>query len=285
MVILASFLSCASGHQDVFPIDTPQIRSIQTLNGRLNKIALSSPHISLKSIGQVTYENFTAPVQMITVLPKEKPVYHVLVVGGIHGNEPAGVEAVMDLIETVSKHPYTYKDISFDFIPCINPWGWSHDIRFNMNGRDINRDFASFKSQEATIIRDIVKNTTYDLILDHHEDPNGKGFYLYQYDTPDQTLSRTVIENVKEAGYPIEKDVNMILLKTDNGLIDAPRWGLWYMKLTRQLSMTNYFRLYNSEHVYTIETPTRMKPEERLEMHRIAQRVIINDFLKTRENP
>lgn len=213
ILMLVLLLSCASGHEDALLQDTPQVRPIQEINDRLSKIVLSFPNLSIKTIGQITYGSFCASVQVVTLTPGEKPLYHILVVDGIHGNEPTGVEAVIDLIETVVKKPPKYRGVVFDFIPCVNPWGWAHDIRFNKNGRDINRDFASFKSQEAAIIRDFVKGKSYDLILDHHEDPKAKGFYLYQYDTPGQSLSRDVIKNVREAGYPIEQDINMILLK------------------------------------------------------------------------
>ena len=57
-------------------------------------------------------------------------------------------------------------------------------------------------------------------------------------------------------GYPIEENVSMVILKTENGIIDAPMWGLRYMRITGQLTLSNYYRLNNSPHVYTIETPT-----------------------------
>jgi hypothetical protein len=59
-------------------------------------------------------------------------------------------------------------------------------------------------------------------------------------------------------GYPIEQDVSMAVLKTANGIIDAPMWGLWYMRLTGQLSIANYYRLNNSRFVYTVETPASL---------------------------
>jgi len=273
-------LSCASGHKAVLPDDTPSVRSLQKMKTHLSGIVRSSSRLTMQTIGQVEYGSFTAPVQVISFAPKGKADYRILIDGGVHGNEPAGVEAVMDLVQRVAKQPGKYKNVSFDFIVCVNPWGWAHDIRFNKEGRDVNRDFASFKSQEAGIIRDFVKGKTYDLIIDHHEDPSGKGFYMYQYAKPDQILSRAVIDSVRKAGYPIEQDINMILLKTDDGLIDAPKWGLWYMKLSRQLSMTNYFRLNISDNVYTVETPTMLAPKDRLDMHRIAQHMIIDDLIK-----
>jgi hypothetical protein len=74
----------------------------------------------------------------------------------------------------------------------------------------------------------------------------------------------------------------MIILKTDDGLINAPLWGLWYMKLSRQLSITNFFRLNNSTTVYTIETPTCLDFEERLKMQRTSLELLMDSL---RANP
>jgi hypothetical protein len=101
---------------------------------------------------------------------------------------------------------------------------------------------------------------------------------MYQYANPDIRLSRKAIETVRNLGYPIEQNVNMVILRTKDGLINAPMWGLWYMKLTRQLSITNYFRLNNSGKVYTVETPTHLAWEDRLTMHRKALEILLDSL-------
>jgi hypothetical protein len=120
------------------------------------------------------------------------------------------------------------------------------------------------------MIQQFMQGKKYDLMIDLHEDPSAAGFYLYQYARPDDNLCRQIITKVIEMGYPVEQNVNMVILKTQNGLIDAPLWGLWYMKLTRQLSITNYCRLNNSTNVFTIETPTRLPMKDRLNMQTYA---------------
>lgn len=87
--------------------------------------------------------------------------------------------------------------------------------------------------QESRIIKKYVDGKKYHLMIDLHEDPDGKGFYMYQYGNPDTSVSRKTIEIIKKMNYPIEQDVNMIMLKTEDGLIDAPMWGLWYMRITK----------------------------------------------------
>ena len=272
--------SCASGHREPLPETQTLVRDISPVESRLTSAISSCDRLTMKTIGEVNYGEYKAPVWLVSFSPVEKPAYRVFLCGGIHGNEPASVETMVKMIETIALNPQKYQDISFDIVPVINPWGWCHDMRFNRDGRDVNRDFVSFKCQESRIIKEFMQGKKYDLIIDCHEDPDATGFYLYQYGNPDVSLSRKALEAVRNAGYPIEQDVKMVILKTEDGLIDAPMWGLRYMQLTKQLSITNYFRLNNSQRVYTIETPTRLAMEDRLEMQMMALGMILNSLGK-----
>ena len=78
-------------------------------------------------------------------------------------------------------------------------------------------------------------------------------------------------------GFPIEQEVTMVILRTKDGLIQAPRWGLWYMKGSRRLSLTNWLRLRGIPKVYTVETPTHLRMEERLLLHRTAFEMLVSD--------
>ena len=163
-------------------------------------------------------------------------------------------------------------------IPVINPWGFSQNIRFNKQGIDVNRDFASFKSQESKIIKSYITGKQYNLMIDLHEDPDSKAFYIYQYGRPDTKIPEKIVNKIHKMGYPIEQDVNMVILKTENGIIDAPMWGLWYMRLTRQLSIANFYRLHNSKEVFTIETPTHLPLKERILIQTTAVHVLIDEI-------
>ncbi|MBM3149284.1 MAG: M14 family metallocarboxypeptidase, partial [Chloroflexi bacterium] len=222
-ILLLVSLSCASGHEVGFPENLPVARDISSLESRLSSAVSSCDRLSMKTIGQISYGAYQSPVWVVSFSPaviKRK----VLLSGGIHGNEPAGVEAMVQMVEMLAKDPEKYGNIAFDIIPVVNPWGWSHDIRFNQEGCDVNRDFATFKCQESAVIRDFVNGKRYTLIIDSHEDPDAKGFYMYQYANPDTWLSRKVINTVRNQGYPVEQDVNMIILRTEDGLINAPLW-------------------------------------------------------------
>lgn len=270
-------ISCASGHHKPFEEEMAPVRDLSDAQTRIQMtVSSSSLYLSLKEIGHVAYEGFHAPVWCVFFRPKEPVSYKILVNAGIHGNEPAGVSYIMNFVEHLAKHPDTYRSVAMDIIPMVNPWGWAHDNRFNRDGFDINRDFSTFHSQEAKIIADFLKNKQYDLMLDLHEDPSARGFYVIQYGTDDKTISEEVVDTIKKLGYPIEENVSIVILKTENGIIDAPMLGLWYMRFTGQLTITNYYRLNNSRRVYTIETPTSLPMEDRLIIQRTAVEMLID---------
>lgn len=259
--------SCASGHREAFPADLPAVRDFAGLERQLREAVSAAPGATLVEAGRVSYDGFQAPIWLVRV-PGSGPGRRVLVLGGVHGNEPAGTAWVAGLARELVVSAGGPN--SFDLLPLLNPWGWSRNRRYNREGRDINRDFASFASQEARILRDLVEGQEYDLVIDHHEDPDAAGFYLYQYARRDSTATRGAIAAARAAGYPIEQDVRMVILRTRDGLIRAPRWGLWYMRLSRQLSVTNYLRLENSRRVYTVESPMHLPLADRLALHRLA---------------
>ena len=269
LILAGVLLSCASGDHEPFAEDTPVVRDLNALAAKLQAVCDESSLLSLEQAGQVAYGGFSAPIWVVRYRPPGAE-RRVLVTGGVHGNEPAGCAWVTQLVSLLADGQQLYGKASFDLVPLVNPWGWSRDIRYNREGRDINRDFASFETQEARILERMFDSRGYDLAIDHHEDPDAGGFYLYQYARRNTTLCRTVIDEIRKLGYPIEQDVHMVILRTRDGLIDAPGWGLRYMRLTGQLSITNFLRLEHSQEVYTIETPIHLPMEDRLLMHRRA---------------
>lgn len=261
-------VSCATGNVEPFSSRPAEIRSLSAVEQQLRHAASESPDITVHSIGSVEYGAFTAPIFMVSFRPGLRA--RVLVTAGVHGNEPAGVEYALSLIGRLAEDDLSGLEFGIDVVPIVNPWGWAHDIRYNADGMDINRDFASLDTQEARIVLDATATQSYDLVVDHHEDPDASGVYFYQYGQRSKALIRELIEIIRSDGFPIETDVNMIILKTRDGLIDAPLWGLRYMRLTGQLSITNFYRLAGNRHVYTVETPVTLPMEKRVQVHETA---------------
>lgn len=65
-----------------------------------------------------------------------------LIIGGIHGDEPAGVIAAVKLAQHIRKNPSSIKN-RVVIIPCLNPDGLIKGRRTNGHKVDINRNFPS----------------------------------------------------------------------------------------------------------------------------------------------
>jgi protein MpaA len=271
-------LSCASGRRAPITGYEPAVRDLARFEVDLHEACVWAPGVTLAEAGRVAWTGFDAPIWVVRV---ERPAatQRALVVGGIHGNEPAGPAWAVELVRQLSDDPTAFAGFSFDIVPLLNPWGWSRNVRQDHDGWDINRDFASFATQEARIFRDLARGTRYDFAIDHHEDNTHAGFYLYQYADRDTGPARRLIERVRGLGFAVEQNAHFAVLRTRDGLIRAPRWGLWYMKASRQLSLTNWLRLEGIPKVYTVETPTSLPMDDRIGLHRMAFASLATDIL------
>lgn len=97
---------------------------------------------------------------------------------GIHGDEPAGPQALLELLEEDAlprRHNYA-------ICPLLNPAGMVRSTRENAKGIDLNRDYRHFVSEEtsahAAWLERKVRPITQALLL--HEDWESQGFYLYE---------------------------------------------------------------------------------------------------------
>ncbi len=79
------------------------------------------------------------PVWKYQFNPAQK--YHVLIIGGVHGDEPEGIIAAEKILQQcLQKYSYSF---SLTLIPCFNPEGKLAKNRQNTNGVDLNRNLPT----------------------------------------------------------------------------------------------------------------------------------------------
>ena len=133
----------------------------------------------------------------------------VLVIGCFHGNEPQGKYLIEEYLKL---KPNT----NLCFIPCLNEYGYEHNIRTNSNGVDLNRNFptknwilserddyyggtAPASEEETRFVMHIVGKNEPKLILTLHAP-----YKIVNYDGDAKDISEKIS---KITGYPVEESV------------------------------------------------------------------------------
>jgi hypothetical protein len=98
---------------------------------------------------------------------------NILITAGVHGYEPSGVEAAMRFLE---KDAQRLSD-KFNFVvfPCISPWAFEYDQRWNWQAEDVNRNFSRAENilqiDECVTFMNAIERSTahYACAIDLHE--------------------------------------------------------------------------------------------------------------------
>ncbi|MFA5591819.1 MAG: hypothetical protein WC989_00705 [Micavibrio sp.] len=80
------------------------------------------------------------PAFRITVGDVNNGNPNILLTGGVHGYEPSGIEAALAFAKDHA--PHLTKEFNFVIYPCISPWAYEYDQRWNPQGEDPNRLFT-----------------------------------------------------------------------------------------------------------------------------------------------
>jgi hypothetical protein len=226
----------------------------------------ASTRLRGRDIGRVTYRNasFEVPSFSFSASGKGWRAPRVLVVSGVHGTETAGVEAVLRIAEMLARDPGRYSAVSIDLVPVINPWGWVYGYRYDGDGEDVNRDFASRRTQEARLIRGLMDSGgSYDLVLDLHESKK-PGYFIYQYLRPAEGFGDAYVKLLGRLGRPRENTYREGVFAARDGVLSIPAAALPWIALGGRLSLEQYARLHGTRHAYTVETPLQDEFERRV---------------------
>ena len=198
------------------------------------------------------------PIHQIRLASSADTPRHILITGGVHGDEPAGVEAVLQFLER--NNSTLLKKFFFLVIPCINPYGYVHNTRETFGDIDINRAFETEDIVEVAIIKKALGQTQFAIAIDFHEDYDATGFYLYEGKRDEKYIGPDLVAAAKAIG-PIDPD--------DPGE-DAPDLAEGVYKVATSWGtqgLAPYLLHFHSEHVIISETPTVWQLEQRAALH------------------
>lgn len=240
----------------------PPVRHFDDIVARL-KTSLN-PEGVLTEVDTLSAENRDYP--LIKIVVGEGNPRRILISGGIHGDEPAGVETICAFLEN---HLYKsfLNDWEFTLLPCINPSGFEAGTRNNGDDIDLNRKFKEDQAPcEVAFVKNIL-DQPYDLDLELHEDIDSPGYYLYQKDISTELLSlgRAILDRV-ESIHPLNLAEEIEEVSADRGLLsrlsepDEMEW--WPMAL--------YAYTRGCSHVFTLETSPSLPMDVRVKAHLLA---------------
>tara|TARA_Y100000034_G_scaffold38278_1_gene46986 strand:- start:6848 stop:7615 length:768 start_codon:yes stop_codon:yes gene_type:complete len=213
---------------------------------------------------------------------------HVLITGGVHGDEPAGMYAALEFVPTQEEA----ENFTFHIYPCMNPWGWEHNKRENAEGVDLNRGFkAQIEGEECKLFAQHV-NRQFLFTIDFHEgspncvwkdftpEQNPKGAWLYEScRDPSICVGRQMIDELKEYGLEVS-DLDTIYDDiNDGGLVSYPE-NMRSIDYVTQDSFDAYLWKNHTSQAFTSETDMTWDIEDRILGHHLMLRKALELRLK-----
>ena len=181
---------------------------------------LKYPYFKKKELGSAfnrkiynyTFKNFE--LENHSDFQPEK--YKILIITSIHGYEQGCAFTTAQFFKELCENKedeilsFIRRNVTFEVIPVLNPWGFDHNDRKNGNKVDLNRNFPQgfmnvtdveseiysgtlpFSETETQIVKKFVEeNTDARVVLDYHNIWAGYPLF-YVYGEKDVTLAKSV---------------------------------------------------------------------------------------------
>ena len=153
------------------------------------------------------------------------------VFAGIHGDEPAGVEALTDLLRYMEGNPALFRAYEIHLYPLCNPTGYEDGTRHARSGRDLNREFWRDSAEpEVRLLEEEIRRGRFHGLLALHSDDTSEGLYGF---VRGHTLTEHLLKPAlaaAEAALPVNRAetidgfhaVNGIIHTGYDGILSAP---------------------------------------------------------------
>jgi len=260
-----------------------KIRDYREVREAVDRAVQDIPHLRAVDVGPVAAGSAVYPFYQIDLKgadagnPKNRSVY---IGGGIHGDEPAGVWAVLEFLRRYPSLPDLYRHFEYTILPCINPFGYENNTRHNAADTDLNRQFRSpSPPAEVLYVRKAVGARPFQLVMEFHEDVDTPGFYLYELTQPGEpSWGREIIQRI-EPKFPVNRNEDIEGLAAEKGVIHRESSDDDFREMLRHRTdwpQAFYHYANGSRHCYTTETPIHLSREDRAEIHLSALDVALH---------
>ena len=191
---------------------------------------------------------------------------------GMHGDEPAGPQALLELMQA------RFFDDRFHWMICpvLNPTGLAAGTRENSRGIDQNRDYKSCQAPEVCAhISWLRKQRLPSVFLSLHEDWESSGFYYYEINLGVEAPER---ERLMEAVAPYFPPEPASVI--DDHEVTGPGWIFHseHPDLPDGWPEAIYLARAGCPLSLTFETPSSLPLERRVKGHQVLIRRALEDL-------
>ncbi len=136
----------------------------------LDALARRSSHLTIETVGRSQQGRAMALAVLVGTRGFDANLPTVLLLAQQHGNEPAGGEAALVLVQRlVAERSALLNRVNVVVMPRANPDAAERFARESSNGIDINRDHLLLRTPEAQAITAAVQRYAPQVMLDLHE--------------------------------------------------------------------------------------------------------------------
>lgn len=196
----------------------------------------------------------------------------VLISGGVHGDEVAGVYAVLEFFE---KHVGDYLDrFGFVGLPCVNPSGFEKGTSETF-GINLNRQFGVRRDTETELVERFLEkqDLRYLFTMDMHETDECEGWptECWLYETQKDISKRIGTQMIAELppNTPVCRWPEIPESGGDqnnSGVIWYPE-GLGNSEYVEGTAFQEFLYAHYTNHSFTTETPIPWDLEKRVKVH------------------
>lgn len=221
--------------------------------------------VILSVLDELRRSGYALPFCMLRSGPATGP--QLCVSAGLHGDEPAGVEALLAFFERPM-----LPDVGITAFPCANPTGFIAGTRTNDLGIDLNRTFGQERGpQETELVRWALEAQRFACGIDLHEDHEANGFYLYEHVRRVPDVCAQVVAAVRAIGLPISDAPSV----EDRALVG----GCVAPAEERLSPLVGFFSIFlfdrHSDHTLVPESTPTLPMPARVAMHHAALDTVI----------
>jgi hypothetical protein len=189
---------------------------------------------------------------------------------GIHGDEPAAPEALLQWAERNVARLAGWPLLIF---PCLNPWGLRNNTRTDSKNRDLNRLFHLDTHPVVAAVRRVTRPHRFKIAMPMHEDYDAQGVYLYEVQRGKRGFGEALLRCAAKILAPDPRR-KIDDSTSKHGLIRRRISPARFVKMGYPEAI--WLHLFHSENTFTFETPS----EAALELRVRAQMAVLDECVR-----